>query len=81
MPKICSNHFTGKKEACSLPATDDLKSSATGTAVVVGLLRCSGFGHRIGRHAQWRFCANNAAVRSITAGPLKTKSFVAACFY
>src|SRR5437762_7940496 len=77
-PKSCSNHFTGKREACSLPATDDLKSSAACTTVAVGLLRCSGFGYRISCHAAWHFRADGAAVRSIAACPLATKSFVAA---
>jgi hypothetical protein len=81
MPKNSSNNFTKKKEACNLPATDDLKSSAACTMLAVGLLRCSGFGHRIGCHAIWRFCANNAAVRSIAARALATKSLVAACLY
>ena len=48
MPKSCSNHFAEKKEACNLPATDDLKSSAACTTVAVGLRRNPGFGHRIG---------------------------------
>jgi hypothetical protein len=62
MPKNCSNDFTGKKEACNLPATDDLKSSAACTAFAVVLLRCFGFGHRFDCHAAWSFRADNSAV-------------------
>jgi hypothetical protein len=54
--------FYGKKEGCNLPATDDLKSSAACTTVSMGLLRCSGFGHRIGYHVAWRSRADSAAV-------------------
>jgi hypothetical protein len=62
MPKSCSNHFTGKKEACNLPATDDLKSSAAWTPPAIGLLRCSGFGRRFDCCAAERFRAHNGAV-------------------
>jgi hypothetical protein len=62
MPKSCSNHFAEKKEACNLPATDDLKSSAERTTLAVGLRHCLGFGHRIGYYVVWRFRADNAAV-------------------
>jgi hypothetical protein len=54
--------FYGKKEACNLPATDDLKSSAARTTLDVGLRRCLGFGHRIGYHVAWRSRADSAAV-------------------
>jgi hypothetical protein len=54
--------FYGKKEACNLPATDDLKSSAARTTLAVGLRRCPGLGHRIGCHIAWRSRADSAAV-------------------
>jgi hypothetical protein len=62
MAKSCSNYFTGKKEACNLPATDDLKSSAACTALALVLLRCFGLNHRIDSCAAWRFRADNGAV-------------------
>jgi hypothetical protein len=62
MPKSWSNHFAEKKEACSLPATDDLKSSAACTTVAVGLRRNPRFGHRIGCYRAWRSSGESAAV-------------------
>src|SRR4026209_31724 len=62
MLKTCSNHFAEKKEACSLPATDDLKSSAARTTLAVGLRRCCGFGRRTGCHVACRPRTDSSAV-------------------